>query len=233
LLVGEITPGTSLSLCGARIIYTEDGVLRACDDYRCEEVYVKGVVGYRPAPPIHSPFRISDAVYIEFDKKILVNRGDVIWAHAPLEIILHHKNSILARLAPGKVKYTLVGNIIEGVIARYAKSKVARGFAQENEDPCMAHIAFYIAQGEDTIRGVPFNAAYSHLYTDNRGTIFYSLVEVHIKDTIIESRTTSKPPMEGLKRLKQIRVGRTGVFSLTAPVIAVERGWKLWPSLKG
>lgn len=232
-MAGEITPGTSLSLCGVRIIYSEDGVLRACDEYKCEEVYVEGVVGYRPAPPIYSPFRISDAVYIEFDKKILVKRGDVIWTHAPLEIVLYHNNSILARLSPGRVKYTLVGNLVEGVIARYAKSKVAKGFPIENKDPCKANIAFYIAQGEDTIKGVPFNAAYSYLYVDSKGTIFYSLVEVYIKDTIIESRTTSKPPMEGLERLQQIRGGKTGVFSLTVPVIVVERGWKLWPSLKG
>ncbi len=230
---GKLKPGDQLEKCMIRVEYDKNGILKACDPYRCDEVLVGGEIKFIVAPAIASPFRISSAIYVEFERSVFANKGDVLWATSPLELVIYKKNKPILNLPLTESKYTLVGSLVEGVIARYHRSQVNKNKEIDiTHDDCVAKIAFYITQGSDKIKGVPFNAAHSVIYVDKENIPYYSLVEVSVKDSILESKTTGKPPKEGLKILRKPETGRTGLFSLSAPVLSVERGWKLWPSLK-
>ncbi len=228
----SVEPGTTFKFCEAQLEYSRDGVLKACDAYGCEELMVNGKLGVLPAPPIARPFRLGSTVYIDFTRKVYVEPGNIIWASAPIELEVYKSGRPVARLSPTRAKYTLVGSLVDGVIARYFKVLPSLGGPPSTSTaPCSALIAFFISSGKDVVRGVPFNASQVTFYSD-MSNLYYSLVEVNIKDVIIESRTTSKPPRDKLIKVRTVREGKGLGFGTTTPIVSVERGWKLWPGLK-
>lgn len=234
-LWGTLRPGDSIGVCDASIKYDPNGLLEVSDPYSSEKLVVRGQIGVLPAPPTRRPFDLGPTVYVEFTHKIFVEKGDLLWATIPVEVELRKKGRPIVRLATVKSKYTLVGSLVEGVIARYWRAEPIAGsnppYSSLDRD-CMALVAFYISEGADIIRGVPFNLGQTMIYTDNGGRLYFTLVEVSIKDAIIEAKTTSKPPTYGLKPLRKVSEGRGAVLGGYGPVVVVNRGWRLWPGLK-
>ncbi|MCE4624353.1 MAG: DUF432 domain-containing protein [Desulfurococcales archaeon] len=220
--------------CGASISFDSNGkILRACDRYGCSEIIVDPPVRVIPAPPILRPFSITSVVFIGFTRRAFVQKHQTIWAKIPLDIEIAKDRQTLAVLATSKVKYRLVGSLVEGVIARNVMSDISFT-TPPTPGPCEALVALKIARGSDVIDGVPFNVGSSVLYSDRGERLYTSLVEVSLDHVIIDAKTTAYPPLPGLKQVRRPPYGRNvRLLSIGQPAVTVERGWRLWPTLKG
>ena len=221
------------SFCSARIKYESDShVLEACDPYGCSTIEVRPPLIVLPAPPILRPFSITQVVYIDFARRVFLEKGASVWAAVPLDIEIIKKGRSIVRLASNKAKYRLVGSLTEGVIARNAPSQIAWRPEDISAD-CTARVRVRIDKGADAVEGIPFNAAGATIFKDRRGDLYLSLVTASISHILIDTRTTRDPPLPGLEPVRGPPYGQHGrVMSLTQTAVSVERGWRLWPYLR-
>ncbi len=219
--------------CNARVRYEDDSrTLEACDPYGCSTIEVRTPLVILPAPPILRPFTITQVVYIDFARRVFLERGSSIWAAVPLDIEIIKKGRSIARLATSKAKYRLVGSLTEGVIARNAPSPVAWR-PEDIGGECSARVRIKVDKGADAVEGIPFNAAGASIYRDKHDELYLSLVTASISPLLIDTRTTRDPPLPGLEPVRGPPYGQHGrVMSLTQTAVSVERGWRLWPYLK-
>ena len=220
--------------CGASISFDSvNKTLRACDRYGCSEIIVAPPLRVIPAPPILRPFSITSVVFISFTRRVFVQKHQTIWAKIPLDIEVAKGRQTLAVLATSKVKYRLVGSLVEGVIARNVVSDISFT-SPPIPGPCEALVALKIVRASDVIDGVPFNVGSTVLYSDSGGRLYASLVEVSLDQVVIDARTTTHPPLPGLKQARKPPYGKNiRLLSIGQPAVTVERGWRLWPTLKG
>lgn len=232
-LWGLLNEGESRSICEARLEYSA-GILRACDPYGCTEIEVDPPIAVLPSPPILRPFTITEVVYLELERRVYVEPGMILWATAPLDIEVMKSGRPIARLASTRAKYRLVGSLVEGVIARNHRTRIWREPPEELE-PCLGMVAVRISKGRDAIEGIPFNAGHATLYRDERWRIVYSRISVSIGPNIIDARTEPMPPLPGeirpLRKPPYLTPAKS--LSLGQTAVVVERGWRLWPSLRG
>ena len=228
---GSLEPGGSVKLCEAEVSYDGETV-EGCDRYGCSEVRVRPPIAVMPAPPILRPFTLTEVVYVEFDTKIFVEPNTTLWVTIPLDIEVVKSGRPLLRLATTKVKYRLVGSLVEGVIARNHKSPVWFEHP-DSTSPCMGLANIRIARGRDVLEGVPINAGQSALYrTSGWERIYYAKVIVSVSHSLIDSRIENKPPIPGLVTARKPPYIHERSLSLGQPAVVVEKGWRLWPSLK-
>ncbi len=230
---GALEEGETRSICDAHLEYSE-GVLRACDPYGCTEIEVDPPIAILPSPPILRPFTITEVVYLELERRVYVEPGMILWSTAPLDIEVIKSGRPIARLATTRVKYRLVGSLVEGVIARNHRTRLQRSPPEEIE-PCLGIVAVRISKGRDAIEGIPFNAGHAILYRDKKWRIVYSRISVSIGPNIMDAKTEAVPPLPGelrpLRRPPYLSSAKS--LSLGQTAVVVERGWRLWPSLRG
>ena len=158
-----VRDSADIEICSARVQYDPGSqILRACDPYGCSEVITPAPLALLPAPPVLRPFTITQVVYVAFDKRVFVEKGDVLWVRIPIDIDIIRKGRPLARLASSKAKYRLVGSLVEGVIARNVLSPVWREPPEPGEE-CYVLAAIQVQKGADAIDGIPFNAGSAHI----------------------------------------------------------------------
>ena len=228
---GILEPGSSVELCEASISY--DGrTVRGCDRYGCSEVKVRPPIVVMPAPPILRPFALTDVVFVEFEEKIFVEPNTTLWVSIPLDLEVVKTGRPVLRLSTTKAKYRLVGSLVEGVIARNHKSPIWYDHP-DNLEPCMGLASIHITRGRDVLDGVPINVGQSALYrTSGWERIYYARVIINVTQSLIDSRIENKPPLPGLVTARKPPYTHEKTLSLGQPAVVVERGWRLWPSLK-
>ena len=228
---GVLEPGSSVKLCEASISY--DGTtLRGCDRYGCSEVQVRPPIVVMPAPPILRPFTLTDVVYVEFEDKIFVEPKSTLWVGIPLDIEVVKAGRPVLRLSTTKVKYRLVGSLVEGVIARNHRSPIWYE-PPASLDRCIGLANISIVRDRDVLEGIPINVGQSTLYrTSNWEQIYYARVIVSVSRSLIDSRIENKPPLPGLVIARKPPYTHERTLALGQPAVVVERGWRLWPSLR-
>jgi len=222
-----------LEICDARLEYDpETRILVACDRYGCSEVETPEPLALLPAPPILRPFTLTQVVYVEFERRVFVEKGETVWVKVPIDIEIARRGRPIARLSTGKAKYRLVGSLVEGVIARNVRSSVWRSPPGEAGE-CWALAAITIQKGADAVEGIPFNAGSSYIYRGEGDQLYLSKVLATITPQTIDTRTTKDSPLPGLKRIRGPPYGSPGrITALTQTAVVVERGWRLWPYLR-
>jgi hypothetical protein len=201
-LPARLEPGSLLEVGEARIELKSDGSFRACDRYGCAEALVPpGVpVDVVPVPAIYRLLTATSFIYVEFDRRVHVGgeSESLYWTLAPFELEVNIDGLTLIRLAPVKVKFTLIGTLTEGTLARYFKAPVARSPEELPEIPGTALLGFKVTGTSALLPGIGFNAAVATFFADRSGVLYYPLVSVKTDGESVIARTTSDLPRDGL-----------------------------------
>ena len=218
-----LKPGTKIEYGVARIVLNERGKLKACDPYGCiniriplgDEIYIE------PVPAITRPQQLASCLYVEFAEPIAFSGGKIdLWFLAPFELAIIHRDRIVTRISPTKVKFTVVGDIIDGVICRYNKS--VAGFSQDEVtnyvEPGLGFVRAEVEGKAATLPGIGFYVAGLPLYKDEKGNIYYPIVEAEVSENTIQNKTTTNPPIKGLVTISRWKRLILLPTSLTQPI---------------
>ena len=206
----KIMPGEELRLADARITREPNGDLEACDRYGCASARVppERPVYAVPIPAVYRVLPATPFIYVDFDKRIFVEQGEDYWITAPFEIEVYAGDLALIRLSPIKVKYTLIGDVIEGTLARYFRSDAVFDFEDLKYEEHTAIIRFFVRGSSVLLPGIGFRAAGVEFYVDDKGRIYYPMIEVTVSNGNVSVKTTNRPPIPGLKPVVLTRYAR-------------------------
>jgi len=218
-----IRPGERLEIGEVVVERGENGDVRACDRYGCAEARVppEREVGAAPIPALYRVLTATPFLYVEFEKRIYIESGEDYWTLAPYEVEVYVGRLALIRLSPVKVKYTLIGDVVDGVLARHHRSPVA--FDQEElPDPLgTAVVRFRVKGSSILLPGIGFNAIVSKFFVDEKGTIYYPLLEVETDGSLVTVKNTGQPPKPGLREISRVGIARrvplTSLFQQVQP----------------
>jgi len=205
-LLKPLKTGVEVKYGLSKIVLNEQGRLEACDPYGCvniripvgDEIYIE------PIPATTRPQQLTECLYVEFTEPIAFGGGKLsLWFLAPFELAITYKERIVTSISPTKVKFTLVGDIVNGVVCRYHRSMV--GFSRDDVvDYVESGLGFVRAEVKGkaaTISGVGFYVAGFPLYVDEEGLVYYPLVEAEVGEGAMENKTTTNPPFKGLRAI--------------------------------
>ncbi|MEB2836769.1 MAG: DUF432 domain-containing protein [Desulfurococcales archaeon] len=214
-----LAPGAEVRVGTASVRRLADGTVEGCDAHGCSRVRVPPSVEARvlPAPASRRLLRV-DYVYVEFEEPIHASPGDLIWFHAPLELEVTLGGVPALRLSTSRVKYTLVGDIVDGVICRYHKSPVYLG----DPPPRMEGLALAAVEVDGDpgiLPGAGVGLAVSTLYRGEDGSIYYSLQRLEIEGGTATLRSTRRPPRRGLVEVRRPPRRRPALHQALQPLI--------------
>ncbi|RUM47502.1 MAG: hypothetical protein DSY37_02305 [Hyperthermus sp.] len=198
----SLEPGSSLRLAEASISFSASGLLEACDPYGCVRARVRDTVLVEPVPGVLRPRPLTGCIYVEFEESYIHPGGEAdAWMLAPYELAVVYRDTVIARLTPLPAKFTLIGDIVDGTLCRHSRSKLA--WSPEDASSLLApglglvRVRF---RGEPAnVPGVGFYAATLPLYTDGGSKIYYPLVEAVLERNVATIKSTSEPPLKGLR----------------------------------
>ncbi len=176
-----------------------DGALRACDPHGCVEVSAKPEVKVVvvPLPAGRRLLRVSH-VYVEFERPVYAEPGDTVWFYAPVELEVRVGRVPVATLATSRVKYTLIGDVIDGIICRHHGSPASLG-GPPGEPPPGTALAAVRVTGEPGVHGGAGLVSDSRLYRDDSGNIYYEMHEVSVDSGLASVKARGEPPRPALK----------------------------------
>ncbi|WP_058370213.1 DUF432 domain-containing protein [Pyrodictium occultum] len=202
-----LEPGGELSLGRLEAKLGTNGLLEACDGYNCIRARLPRGAAARlePVPPVHVPSQMTNCLYLEFEEQ-LVTPGEhaVFWATVPYELAIYANGVLLGYLSPLRVKYTLVGDVVEGTVCRYHRSRASTDprELQAGMEEALAAIEFRGAPGR--VPGVGFHVADIPLYVKD-GRVYYPLVRAEVGASRVSSRVDQRPPVEGARGVQRSR----------------------------
>ncbi len=209
--------GDSIEIGEARIEYKDDGVLVACDRYGCARAVVEEeeFVDIEPVPSIYRLYMETTYIYVDFTDRVYVSgKNEIYWTLAPIELEIGVNGVALIRLAPSKIKLTLIGDLIEGFIARYYKAPIVHKLENLEVVDGAAIVGFRVKGDPVFLPGIGFNAGLVTFYRDQRGNLYYPLITVSTSGRVVSSRPIDSPPLENLTAVSTRRADRTRLFSL-------------------
>jgi hypothetical protein len=182
----------------ARIERGPDGLVRGCDPHGCVEVVARPEVPVALAPiPAGRRLLEVSCIFVEFERPVYAEPGDTIWFHAPLDIDLRVGRVSAARLAAVRVKYTLLGDVVDGLLCRYYRSPASLGGPPAEPGPGVALAAARVG-GEAGVHQGAALAADSRLYVGG-GLVYYEMHGVSVDSGLATSKRLGRPPLEGLR----------------------------------
>ncbi len=203
-LPGLLKAGDVVEYGVSKIVFDKQGRLEACDPYGCVDlrVPIASKIYIEPIPAITRPQQLTECIYVDFAEPIAFDGGETsLWFLAPFELAVAYKERTVVSISPTKVKYTLVGDLVNGIVCRYHKS--IAGFSRNDilgcVEPGLGLVRAIVKGKAATIPGIGFYVSGLPLYVDEEGFIYYPLVEVEVVEGAIQNRTTTNPPLEGLK----------------------------------
>ena len=202
-----IGPGDEMRIGEAVVRREPDGDLEACDRYGCARARVPAGLEVR-AHPIPAVYRLLEAtpyVYVEFEDRVYVEDGGVYWTLAPYDIEVYVGEMVLVRISPVRVKFTLVGDVVDGTLARHYRAPAAFEKGGLPDPTGTAVVAFRVRGDPVLLPGVGFNAAEATFYVDPSGFIYYPMLDLESGGGIVTVKTTGNPPAPGLRAIVRAR----------------------------
>jgi hypothetical protein len=165
-----------------------------------------------PVPPLNRPSRISNCLYIEFEEQLIVPGGrSSFWATAPYDLMVHVNGIVLGYLSPLRVKYTPIGDMVDGVVCRYHRSMVAGSHSELAAGGGLGLLMIRFRGSPGKVPGVGFYAAGVPLFTDG-SLVYYPEVEAEVDQLRLSARATQRPPLEGLREARRARLRAGGLL---------------------
>lgn len=218
----RIGAGQEVRLGDALIRRNDMGDLEACDRYGCVGARVppKRYVYVVPIPAIYRVLSATPYIYVDFLQRILIEEGEDYWTLAPIELEVYAGELALVRLSPVMVKHTLIGDVVEGILARYYKADAVFDEEQLEYKLGTAIVRLVVRGSSVLLPGIGFNADGVDFYVDEYGRLYYPLLEVNVDRGIVSIRRTEDAPKKGLKpvRFEGFAERRVSIpLSLTSP----------------
>lgn len=217
----RLRPGDKIEIGEAKIERLENGDVVACDTYGCAEARVPPgrEVRAAPVPAIHRLITVTPYIYVEFERRVFIDAGEDYWALAPYEIEVYVEETVLTRLSPTPVKYTLIGDVVEGVLARWYRSPVEYEQAGLPDPTGTAVVRFLVRNSGVLLPGVGFNALNTRFFVDENGLLYYPLLHVDVEGNVVTVRSSGGPPLPGLRELVHTvrRSGLGAILQLVQP----------------
>jgi len=199
----RLEPGSWIEIGYIRIERSSNGDLKACDSYGCSEARIppERMVYAAPIPAVYRVLAATPYIYVEFEREVYIDDGEDYWILAPYEVEVYAGDIAVTRLSPVRVKFTLIGDVVEGILARYYKSMAA--YVQEElPDPTGTAVVRFIVRGSSVLLpGIGFNALESKFYVDDSGLIYYPLIEVEAGEGSVTAKNTGRPPKDGVREI--------------------------------
>ncbi len=171
---------------------SENGLFEACDPYGCIRVQLSGENGsvvLNPVAPVYRPRQISGCLYLEFPAMLAVNPPMEVLAVSPFEFEVVVGGSVVGYLSPRRAKYTLIGDVVDGIVCRYYRSRVIGGESELIDGEAVVRIRF---RGDRAVvPGVGFYVAGLRLAVRG-GTVYYPLLDVSISKRVISARLQAR-----------------------------------------
>lgn len=169
--------------------------LKVRDRYSVEEFLIdeSEEVKVEPSPPINVPQKIASHLMIELESPILISGELEFWVEAPFEVAVKVRDKTIKYLSPIMVKHALYGDIVDGIICRFFKSKVSsKPFKSKEVATCKI-----VANGEEVrpIRKLVLPVENLKLYSIN-GRVYYETVKVEVDPEVVRVILTREPPVE-------------------------------------
>ncbi|WP_055407666.1 DUF432 domain-containing protein [Pyrodictium delaneyi] len=209
-----LEPGGELTFGRIRARLGSDGSLEACDDYGCIKARVPhgSSVFMDPVPPLNRPSRISNCLYIEFEEQLIVPGGrSSFWTTAPYEFMVHVNGIVLGYLSPLRVKYTLIGDIVDGVVCRYHRAIVTSSHRELTAGGGLGLVSVRFRGSPGKVPGIGFYAAGAPLFT-NGSFVYYPEIEAEVDQLRLSVRATQRPPLSGLREARRARLRAGGLL---------------------
>ena len=219
----RLGPGGEERVGEAVVRLGEDGRLEACDPYGC--VRARLPRGHwallEPVPAVSRPAPLTGCIYVELEEPLVHPGGaSTVWTLAPYEILVTASGAQVARLTPTRAKYTLVGDVVDGLLCRYSRGPLAFSpeEALEAREPGYAVLAVRITGSPAVVPGIAFPAAQLPIYTDEEARLYYPLVEARVEEPGLTVKPTGHPPLAGLEVAQRGRRGLILQPSLQQPL---------------
>lgn len=179
---------------GRASVERTSGSLKVKDGYSNREYVVDdgSRVELVPVPPFYVPQKVCYHLMIELENPIVVRGSKEAWVEGPYEIAVRVDGKNTHYLTPVKVKYTLYGDPVEGVVCRYFKSRI---YDKPRNSPelASANVVFRSKSTGKVDRFVMHGAALTIFEKDDR--YYYEVIYVNIGETITTVTLTDKPPV--------------------------------------
>jgi len=217
-----LRPGERLELGEARIERLPDGDVVACDRYGCAEARVppEREVKVAPIPAIHRLLAATPHIYVEFERRVFIDSGEDYFTYAPYELEVYVEDTVLTRLSPHRVKFTLIGDVLDGILARWHRGPVE--YDESGLPPAgpeLAVVRFIVRNTGVLLPGVGFNAANTRFYVDGEGRLYYPLLYVDVESGILTVKVSGEPPKPGLREVAYVaaKPGLTAILQVVQP----------------
>ena len=216
----SLKPGSKIELGEAKIERLDNGDVVACDRYGCAEARVPSEreVRVAPIPAIHRLLTATPYIYIEFNRRVFIDAGEDYFTYAPYELEVYVEDTVLTRLSPHKVKFTLIGDVLDGLLARWHRGPVE--YDEEGLPPAgpeLAIVRFIVRNTGVLLPGVGFNAVNTRFYVDSNGRLYYPLLHVDVEGGILTVKSSGEPPKPGLREVAYVAT-RPGIAALLQAV---------------
>lgn len=216
----RIGPGEEIVLGEASIRRNSYGDLEACDRYGCVTARVppERLVYAVPIPAIYRVLSATPFIYVDFSKRILIEEGEDYWTLAPIELEVYAGDLALVRLSPVMVKHTLIGDVNDGILARYHKADAVFDEEQLEYKLGTAIVRFIVRGSSVLLPGVGFNAGGVEFYVDEDGRLYYPLLEASVEGGLVSVKRMDAPPKKGLR---PVELGNHSYYKYRRPLFPV------------
>ncbi|BEP17884.1 hypothetical protein PYJP_12360 [Pyrofollis japonicus] len=199
--------GDSRAIGECRLAYSVDGVFEFCDPFGCRRALLTehDTVYADLVPPLYRPQPLTSCIYLEFSDPVIIGaKTTTLWATAPYELLIHVNDTAIAYVSPFKVKYTLVGDVIDGTVCRHHRSRAWLSLEEALRSAGIyALVRIDVSGVEGIIPGIGFNAALTELYIDDEGRLFYPILVARREPRHVAARLSSERPLAGVRRVWQ------------------------------
>ena len=155
-----------------------------------------------PIPPIYRLARITNTLYLKILTPIVGLGGKSYWLTLPYEVALVVNGTTIAILSPFKVKYTLFGSIVEGMICRYHETTVLGG------EGISTDYALTLAVTPLSIYANMYSYALINMQSvklyrsKNELRVYYEMIRLPSNTSKPYAEPLGKAPKEGLEEVK-------------------------------
>ena len=202
----DIGEKAEIAIGEARI--RRDGEVLALEDPYSSETFVLRAdekVVLAPAPPLHVPQKVATHLLIELERPLIASEPAEFWVEAPYEIAVKVEGETIKYLSPVRVKHSLYGDIVDGVVCRYYRSGVYREPPQRLETAsCKVTV-----EGEEArvLRKLVLPVENLRLYVWD-GRVYYEEAKVELEPDLIRVVMTRHPPLREISTPPESQIRR-------------------------
>jgi len=178
---------------GEAEVYRDSSRVYVRDRYRTASYMVskESTVVLKPTTPSNVPLRVADYLLLRFREPVLVSRDVNFWVKAPYELSLIVDDVVLTYVSPFKVKHTLQGEVVGGVICRYFMTDTYFEYPPKGVEALVKVVV--VAKQATLLENITLPLSKVRIYVGNGG-VYYNVVKV-VSAKDVTTELLDEPPV--------------------------------------